>query len=88
MPIPPQILARVIVFVVKSAPKAYKAGRVLEKYAVKRFGKYRVEIDRRNILGADGGMSQVIRFLLNDHTQEAWHVVVKAGRIIHKHILK
>lgn len=89
MPIPPQIIARVIAYVVQSAPKAYRAGRVFEKYAVKKFGKYRVEIDRRNILGADGGISQVVRFLLNnDRTQEAWHVVVKAGKIIHKHILK
>jgi len=47
-----------------------------------------VEIERRGVVGADGGLSQVVRFLVKDKSQEVWHVVVKAGKSIHKHILK
>ncbi len=49
MPIPPQIILGVVAYVVQTAPKAYRAGRVVEKYAVKKFGKYFVEIERRGV---------------------------------------
>ena len=88
MPIPPQIILRVVAYFVQTAPKAYRAGRVVEKYVVKKYGKYFVEIERRAVVGTDGGISQVVRFLRGDITQEAWHIVVKAGKIIHKHILE
>lgn len=65
-----------------------RIGRVLQKFIAKKFGKYMVEIERRGFVGADGGLSQVVRFLVKDKSQEVWHVVVKAGEIIHKHILK
>ena len=88
MPIPPQIARQVIAYVLQTAPQAYRMGRVLQKFIAKKFGKYMVEIERRGFAGADGGISQVVRFLVKDKTQEVWHVVVRAGKIIHKHILK
>lgn len=88
MSIPLTIIVRTLAYVVKTAPKAYnRTGQVIEKFAAKKFGKYLVEIERRSAIGADGGISQIIRFLVNDATREVWHVVVRAGRIIHKHRL-
>lgn len=89
MLISPLIIARILSYIVKTAPKAYnQAGRVIQKFKVKKFGKYVVEIERRDILGADGGISQIARILLNNKTQEAWHIVVKVNKIIHKHRFK
>lgn len=87
MPIPLKITFQVIAYLLKTSPKVYRAGRVIQKYVTKKFGKYIVEIERRDFVGADGGISQVLRFKINNITQEAWHVVIKSGRIIHKHIL-
>lgn len=87
MPIPPYVLARVFTYIVRTAPRAYNhAGRVIEKFVSKKLGTYVVEIERRSEIGKDGGISQVVRVLRNDVTQETWHLVVKAGRIIHKHL--
>ncbi len=88
MPIPPLIAARVIAYVLQTARRAYRMGRVVQKFVARKFGKYVVEIERRGIVGADGGLSQVVRFLLKDKTQEACHVVVKGGKVIHQHIFK
>lgn len=88
MPIPPQIARQVIAYVVQTAPQAYRMGKVFQKFIARKFGKYMVEIERRGVVGADGGLSQVVRFLVKDKSQEVWHVVVKAGKIIHTHILK
>lgn len=88
MPIPPLIAARVIAYVLQTAPRAYRVGRVVQKFIAKKFGKYMVEVERRGIVGADGGISQVVRFLVKDKTQEAWHIVVKGGKVIHRHIFK
>ncbi|MEK7659220.1 MAG: hypothetical protein AAB338_01005 [Patescibacteria group bacterium] len=87
MPIPFKIASQIIAYILKTSPKAYRAGRVVQKYITKKFGKYIVEIERRDFVGIDGGISQVLRFKLNNITQEAWHVVIKSGKIIHKHIL-
>lgn len=90
MAISPLIVAKIVSYIVKTAPKAYnQAGRVIQKFAVKKLGgRYIVEIERRDTLGADGGISQIARILLNNITQEVWHIVVRAGRVIHKHRLK
>lgn len=89
MLVSPLIISRILSYVVKTAPKAYnQAGRVIQKFTIKKFDKYAVEIERRDVLGADGGISQVARILLNNKTQEVWHIVVKAGKIIHKHRFK
>lgn len=88
MPIPPQVARQVIAYVIQTAPRAYRMGKVLQKFVARKFGKYLVEIERRSVAGADGGISQVVRFLVKDTSQEVWHVVVRAGKVIHKHILK
>ncbi len=88
MPIPASILARILQFAIRLTKTAFKGTVLLRKADTQRIGKYFVEITRRSELGADGAISQVIRIYKNGKLQEAWHVVVKAGRIIHKHILK
>ena len=87
MPVPISLVKLIVSYAVRIAPGAYsQAGRVVEKYVTKKFGKYVVEIERRNILGRDRGISQTIRILLNNLTQEVHHIVSKAGEIIHHHI--
>ncbi|MEK7208106.1 MAG: hypothetical protein AAB699_00985 [Patescibacteria group bacterium] len=88
MPIPPRIARQVTAYVLQTAPMAYQVGKVVQKFIVRKFGKYMVEIERRGFVGTDGGISQVVRFLVKDRSQEVWHIVVRAGKVIHKHILK
>ena len=85
MPLPPLIFALVSQFVIRLASLAYKAGRLIrQKEIVKISKEYSISIKRRLTLGADGGMSQMVKVLKNGKVKEIWHMVVKDGKIIHK----
>lgn len=88
MSIPPALLAKVFQFVVRSSQRAFKGSIVIQKATRGKIGGNEVEITRRGSLGADGGISQVVRIFKNGKTEEVWHIVVRAGEIIHKHLLK
>ena len=49
-------------------------------------GDYLIEIIRRNTLGRDGGTSQMVYIYRNGVRKAVWHIVTKAGKIIHKDI--
>lgn len=86
-PIPPSVFTTIMQTVVRLAPFAYKAGRLIVRSEVIKVGKeYSVSIVRRLVLGADGGMSQIVKIMKQGKVQEIWHMVVKNGRIIHKDI--
>lgn len=85
MPIPPLIFAAVAQVVIRLAPLAYRAGRIIrQKEIVKINTEYSIAIKRRLTLGADGGISQMVEIFRKGKVQEIWHMVVKGGRIIHK----
>lgn len=84
-PIPPSIFATIIKVVARSAPLAYRSGRLIRRSEVVKMSKgYVVSIVRRWELGTDGGISQMVEILKNGKVQQIWHMVVKAGKIIHK----
>ena len=85
MPIPAAILIVVTQIVTRLAPLAYKAGQLIRRLDVVKINKeYSVSIVRRLSLGADGGISQMVEILKNGKAAEIWHMVVRAGKIIHK----
>lgn len=84
MPIPPIIFSQIMQMVVRLAPLAYRARKLIRKVDVVRIGSYEVTITRRGILGSDGGISQMVKILKNLRKEEVWHMVVRAGKIIHK----
>jgi len=45
-----------------------------------------VKIIRRETLGVNGVISQTVKIFKDSKVEEVWHVVIKAGRIIHKHL--
>lgn len=86
-PIPPSIIAAILRAVVRLAPLAYRAGVVLRKKEIVQISKeYSILIKRRLGFGADGGISQIVQIIKNGKLQEVWHMVVKNGKVIHKHI--
>ena len=85
MPIPAVILVAVIQIVIRLAPLSYKAGQLIRRSEIVKVSKeYSVSIIRRLTLGADRGMSQIVKVMKKGKVQEIWHMVVKNGRIIHK----
>ena len=87
MPIPPSVAVKILRLAVKSASGAYRGATLVRKAEIKRVGGYIVEIVRRNTLGADGGISQMVSvFNKNKVRQAVWHIVVKAGKVIHQHL--
>ena len=69
------------------APLAYKAGRLIRQKEIVQITKeYAVVIKRRLTLGADGGISQMVKILKRGKMQEVWHMVVRGGKVIHKHL--
>lgn len=85
MPIPPIIFSQILRLVIRLAPLAYKAGKLIwQKEIVKVSKEYSIAIKRRLTLGADGGISQMVEIMKKGKVQEIWHMVVKGGRIIHK----
>ena len=85
MLIPPLIFTLVSQIVIRLAPLAYRAGRLIrQKEIVKISKEYSIAIKRRLTLGADGGVSQMVHILKKGKVQEIWHMVVKDGKIIHK----
>lgn len=86
MPIPLRLAARILQWVVRATRSAFKEATLLKKTEEKWIGGYRVEIERRVSLGRDGGISQMVRIFRGGITEQVWHIVVKAGKIIHKHL--
>lgn len=85
MPIPVAIIVVVTQIVIRLAPLAYKAGQLIRRSEIVKVSKeYSINIVRRLTLGADGGISQVVKIMKKGKVQEIWHMVVKNGRIIHK----
>lgn len=85
MLIPPPIFSAIVRLVVRLAPLAYKAGRLIRRSEILKVSKdYSISIVRRLTLGADGGISQMVEILKKGKVQEIWHIVVRGGRIIHK----
>lgn len=84
MPIPPPVAAKIVQFVVKSASAAFQGSTLIRKIDVKKIGGYAVRVIRRNTLGADGGISQMVKVSKNNVKKAVWHIVVKAGKIIHQ----
>jgi len=74
--------------VIRSSKTAFKRGVLIRKIDRKKIGPYLIEVERRRELGANGAISQVVRTLKNGRTEESWHIVIKAGKIIHQHLLK
>lgn len=86
MPIPPIIFSQIMQAVVRLAPLAYRAGMLLRKKEIMHISReYSIIIKRRLALGVDGGISQVVQILRGGKTQEVLHIVVKNGKVIHKH---
>lgn len=84
--IPPQVLARILRVVIKSAPAAFRGATLLRKTDIKRIAGYTIKIVRRGALGTDGGISQMVEIFKGDVKQGVWHIVVKAGKVIHEHL--
>lgn len=88
MPIPPQLLEKIFEFVIKTSGFSFRGNQLLRKIDLSKIGGYVIKIYRRGILGADGAISQKVTIFKNGKKEEIWHVVVKFGKIIHKHLLK
>lgn len=86
MPVPLQIIVKITQWVVRVSPRAFKEAVRMRKFEEKWFGRYRVEIQRRASLGRDSGISQMISIVKDNVTEQVWHIVVKAGKVIHKHL--
>lgn len=86
MPIPPLIFSQLIRLVIRLAPLAYRAGALLRKKEIVQMNtEYSIIIKRRLAFGADGGISQIVQIMKRGKMQEVWHMVVRNGKIIHKH---
>ena len=71
--------------VTRLAPLAYRAGRLIRRSEIVKIGKeYVIAITRRWELGADRGISQMVEILKKGKVQQIWHMVVRAGKIIHR----
>jgi hypothetical protein len=87
MPIPPIVFSQILRIVTRLAPLAYKTGRLIRKTDVVWIRDFEVTIMRRSTLGADGAVSQMVKIYRRGVTkEEIWHMVVRAGKIIHKNI--
>lgn len=86
MSIPPWLIATILQWVVRTSRGAFRGDTLLKNLDHRRIGRYFVEIDRRVSLGRDGGISQMVRVFRNGITEQVWHIVIKAGKIIHKHL--
>lgn len=86
MPIPPHVLAKILHVVATSARGAFRGTTLIKKIERIPIGEYVVYIKRRASLGRDGGIAQMVRVFKSGKFEEAWHMVVRAGRIIHRHL--
>ena len=86
MSIPPLVAAKIAKFVIRSAPAAFRGSTLIRKVDIVKIGGYVVKVIRRNTLGADGGISQMVKISKNNVKEAVSHIVVKAGKIIHYHL--
>lgn len=84
MLIPPLIAEKILQFVVKSAPAAFRGSTIVRKVDIKKIGGYVIKVIRRNTPGTDGGISQMVKVSKNNVKEAVWHIVVKAGKVIHQ----
>lgn len=86
MPIPPAVFASILQLVVGLSQSAFRGTRLVRKIDYVNVGDYLVRIVRRGWLGTDGAVSQMVKMFKNGKLAEVWHIVTKAGKIIHKDI--
>lgn len=91
MPIPLFIFSQILRTVIRLAPLAYRAGKLIRKVDVVWIRDFEVTIVRRNTLGADGAVSQMVKIYRRimkgrKVKEEIWHTVVRDGKIIHRNI--
>lgn len=86
MAIPPRLIVAILRWVVKTSRSAFRENVILRKSEKRRIGRYLIEMERRTSLGRDRGISQMVRIYKNGITHQVWHIVVRAGKIIHKHL--
>ena len=77
---------QVIKSVLLLSKSAISGARVTRTLDVVKLGDILIRIQRRTILGKDGGLSEIVKIVKNGVTEEVWHLVTKAGTIIHQHI--
>ncbi|MFY9462621.1 MAG: hypothetical protein WAP52_00345 [Candidatus Sungiibacteriota bacterium] len=88
MPIPALFLEKIFRLAVLASQVAFRGSRLVQKVLIRKIGVYVIEVTHRGYKGADGAISQVVKVFKNGKTEEVWHIVVKAGRIIHRHLLE
>lgn len=86
MSVPSYVIVKVAHLVAKSAQTAFRGSTIIRKTDLYRLDEYVIKIIRRNTLGADGAVSQIIKIAKGNKKEAIWHMVTKAGRIIHKHL--
>lgn len=86
MPVSPAVLARIFQAVAHLSQVAFHGSRLIKRADSLNVDEYLVSIVRRGSLGTDGAVSQMVKMFKNGKLFEVWHVVTKAGRIIHKDI--
>ena len=86
MSVPPALIKKMLDLVVRLARTAVRGATLVRKTDQLRVGDYLIEIIRRNTLGRDGGTSQMVYIYRNGVRKAVWHIVTKAGKIIHKDI--
>jgi len=86
MSVPPSLIIKILQFVIRTSKTAVKGKSIVRKIDQKKISNYIVKIIRRETLGVNGGISQTVKIFKGSKVEEVWHVVVKAGRIIHKHL--
>ena len=77
---------KILELVTRLSITAFRGTKLLRKIDYVNIDNYSVKIVRRGILGKDKGISQMVKIFKNNKLVEVWHVVVKAGRVIHKDI--
>jgi len=84
MSIPPAVVLRILNLVARLAHTAFRGTSLIRKSDVVWLENYLIKIVRRNTLGKDGGVSQMVHIYQNGIRKAVWHIVTKAGRAIHK----
>lgn len=86
MPVSSLVISKIAQLVVRLAPRAFRGATIVEKVITRKIGQYAIEITRRSSLGRDGGISHIVKVFRGGKTEEIWHMVVRAGKIIHRHM--
>ena len=88
MPVPQAIITGVFQVVVLLARTAFRGRSLVRKIDILSAEQYVIKIVRRATVGSDGAISQMVYFYLKGKLQGVWHVVVRAGKVIHSDLKK